>query len=48
MRAKRGLAPDQEGWTYQPSDFSPPVRVLVRDAGLSPEVLGKGHNEAVL
>lgn len=46
MRAKRGLAPDQDAtWTYQPSEFSPAVRVLVTDAEQT--VLGQGINGTV-
>ena len=49
VRAKLGLSPDQDAsWTYKRSDFSPLVRMLIRDADSSPQVLGKGHNEAVL
>ena len=49
VRAKLGLSPEQgANWTHKHSDFSPLVRMLVRDADSSPEVLGKGHNEPVL
>ena len=49
VRAKLGLSPDLDfSWTWKRSDFSPLVRLLVRDDDSSPETLGKGRNETVL
>ena len=45
VRKKLGMSPEQEvEWNYKPADFSPAVRVLVRDGDESLGILGAGRS----